>query len=67
MTNNPPVALVLTNPPVIQTQPASELNRPLGSIVTFTLGVASALNYDSMAFEQNNSRTTVNIRSMPMS
>ena len=44
------VALILTNPPVIVTQPKNQLGRPFGSIVTFTLGVASPLDYDYQWF-----------------
>jgi hypothetical protein len=40
------VDLILTNPPAIQTQPVSELSRPVGSIVGFAVGVLSPLNYD---------------------
>lgn len=45
VTNNPPVELILTNPPAIQKEPVSQLNRPVGSIVTFTVGVVSPDNY----------------------
>ncbi len=38
-TTSPMVELILTNPPVIKAQPASQLNRPVGSIVTFTVNV----------------------------
>ena len=38
-TNSPVVELILTNPPVIVKQPVSQLNRPVGSIVTFTVNV----------------------------
>jgi hypothetical protein len=40
------VALILTNPPTVKGQPVSELDRPAGSIVTFTLNVESALDYN---------------------
>ncbi|MGP8199407.1 MAG: beta strand repeat-containing protein [Limisphaerales bacterium] len=33
------VLLILTNPPVIKGQPVSQLGRPVGSIVTFTVNV----------------------------
>jgi hypothetical protein len=39
------VELALTNPPSIKTQPVSQLNRPAGSIVTFTVDVLSPLNF----------------------
>jgi hypothetical protein len=39
VTSAPPMLLVLTNAPSIQKQPASQLNRPVGSIVTFTVNV----------------------------
>ena len=38
-TNSSPMELILTNPPVIEKQPVSQLGRPSGSIVTFTLNV----------------------------
>jgi hypothetical protein len=38
------VNLILTNPPVIKSQPVGT-TRPEGAIVSFTLGVASPLNY----------------------
>lgn len=40
------VELILTNPPTIQAQPVSQLGRPSGSIVTFTLKVLDPLNYN---------------------
>jgi hypothetical protein len=33
------VVLILTNPPAIKAEPVSQINRPVGSIVTFTLNV----------------------------
>ena len=38
-TNSSPMELILTNPPVIVKQPVSQLGRPSGSIVTFTVNV----------------------------
>jgi len=38
-TNSTAVYLILTNPPVIKAQISSQLNRAVGSIVTFTLNV----------------------------
>jgi hypothetical protein len=46
VTSSPPVELILTNPPVIEKQPVSQIGRPVGAIVTFTLGVASPLNFN---------------------
>jgi hypothetical protein len=51
------VELILTNPPVIETQPVSQLSRPVGSIVTFTLGVASPLNFNYQWRYSNSSVT----------
>jgi hypothetical protein len=51
VSNSPVLYLVLTNPPSIVKQPASQLNRPEGSIVTFTLDVGpypQAYNYQWM-------------------
>jgi hypothetical protein len=45
-TSTPPVELILTNPPSIKTQPVSQLNRPSGAIVSFSLGVVSPLNFN---------------------
>jgi hypothetical protein len=56
-TNSPVVELILTNPPVITTQPVSQLNRPVGSIVTFTLGVESPLNFNYQWLYGNSSGT----------
>jgi hypothetical protein len=50
-TSAPPVYLILTNPPVIKAQPASQLNRPVGAIVSFILNVGpypQAFNYQWM-------------------
>jgi hypothetical protein len=41
VTSAPPVLLILTNPPVIKAQPVSQLNRPVGAIVTFTVNVGA--------------------------
>jgi len=39
VTSSPPAVLILTNPPVIKSQPISRLNRPVGAIVTFAVNV----------------------------
>ena len=59
VTNTPPGLLILTNPPVIEKQPVSQLNRPVGSIVTFTLNVGAYPQgyYYQWLFSSNSSST----------
>jgi hypothetical protein len=61
VTSTPPVLLILTNPPVIKTQPVSQLNRPFGAIVTFTVNVGAYPQgyYYDWLFSSNSSSTNV--------